>query len=119
MFIRFSPIVSNNPLADIINVVHDPCLMKPRRFGKWFYFLHYVTGFGKKASPFEILVELVAAKVLSDKIESLSAIKDPGLRTPVGGRVFSHPSRTAPRPSQLPVQRVPGISRSKAAGAWR
>ena len=68
MFIRFSPIVSNNPLAESINVVQDPSLMKPRRFGEWFYCLHYITRFGKDANPFEMLAELMAAKVLFDKI---------------------------------------------------
>jgi len=55
-------------LAESIHVVLDPSLMKPRRFGEWFYCLHYVTRFGKNANPFGMLAELMAAKVLSDKI---------------------------------------------------
>jgi hypothetical protein len=34
------------------------------------------------------------------------------------GRDFSHTSRPALRPTQPPVQWVPGLSRGKAAGAW-
>ena len=35
------------------------------------------------------------------------------------GRVFPHPSRPNLRPNQPPTQWVPGLSRGKAAGAWR
>ena len=35
------------------------------------------------------------------------------------GRDFSHPSRPALRPTQPPIQWVPGLSRGKAAGTWR
>ena len=34
------------------------------------------------------------------------------------GRDFPHLSRPALRPTQPPIQRVPGLSRGKAAGAW-
>ena len=35
------------------------------------------------------------------------------------GRNFLHPSRPALAPTQPPIQRVPGLSRGKEAGAWR
>ena len=38
---------------------------------------------------------------------------------PVGGREFPHLSRPALGLTQPPIQWVPGLSRVKAAGAWR
>ena len=35
------------------------------------------------------------------------------------GRDFPHPFRTSLGPTQTPVQWAPGLSRSKASGAWR
>jgi len=41
----------------------------------------------------------------------------PGDRIPVGCGI-PHPSRPALGPTQFPIQRVPDLSRGKAAGAW-
>jgi hypothetical protein len=41
----------------------------------------------------------------------------PGIESRVG-RDFSHTSSPAMRPTQPPVQWVPGLSRGKTAGAW-
>ena len=111
--------MSNNPLADIINVVHDTSLKKPRRFWEWFYCLHYVTGFGKNVTPFGMLVEVMAAKELSDKIWSLSAIKRSLVRTPVGGE-FSHTRPDRPRgPASFLYNVYRVFAGGKAAGALR
>jgi hypothetical protein len=58
--VKFVCKVSSN--CDITDVVHNPSLMKPGRFGKWFCLLHDVTGFGKNPTPLDILVELKVPK---------------------------------------------------------
>jgi hypothetical protein len=45
-------------------------------------------------------------------------LDDPGIESRCG-RDFPHPSRPALGPTQPPIQLVPGLSRGKAAGAWR
>jgi hypothetical protein len=56
-----------------------------------------------------------------DSVASIATrygLKGPGIEFR-WGRDFQHPSRSVLRPTQPPIPWVPGLSRGKAAGAWR
>ena len=51
-------------------------------------------------------------------IETVYGLDGPGIEFR-WGRDFPHPSGPALGPTQPPIEWIPGLSRGKAAGAWR
>ena len=60
----------------------------------------------------------LASRGSSVGIATRYGMEGPGMRSR-WGRDFPHSSRTALGPTQPPIQWVPGLSRGKAASAWR
>ena len=66
-----------------------------------------------------VVVVVVVGRDSSVGIATRYAVDGPGIESPRGGRDFMHPSRLALGPTQPPLQWVQGLSRGKAALAWR